>query len=446
MLQRTSVPQMRYRNLALAAAVLCVGFGLAFGFAAAAAVLAGAALVLGVAPLSAPRSESHAAGDAQPPAAPVPPLSVAEGDATSSAAPRGFVAAPSDTSVDRLTPLLVNLLDALPDPALVLDRELSVIHANAAAHDIFPAMRRGMSVRRATRAPELGEALVDVLLTRERRTVLLQERIPVERRLDVALAPLAGSSPSGPAVLVVMHDISERERLEKMRTDFIAHASHELRTPLAALRGFIETLQGPARDDAAARERFLGIMSAEAGRMTRLLDDLLSLSRVEMRAHIPPTGRVDVDQTLAEVFGMLEPVATAAAVTLVNSQPKSGYAVRGDQDEIIQVFVNLIQNAIKYGGSGGKVEVVVSSDHRSVNRPMVRVAVVDEGPGIAEQHIPRLTERFYRVDDRSSREKGGTGLGLAIVKHILNRHGGELKVRSKVGEGTTFLVELPRES
>lgn len=334
------------------------------------------------------------------------------------------------------------MVDALPDPVIAIDRDDVVLHANQAAHDIFPALRHGRPIALATRSPELADALSQALEDRMPRTVGLLERLPVERRLDAAISPLVGDSPELPAILVVLHDISERDRLAQMRADFIAHASHELRTPLAALRGFIETLQGPAKNDPAGRERFLAIMSTEALRMTRILDDLLSLARVEMRAHIAPTERVDVAEVVAEVVKSLEPLAVASKAQIKIEKPGGERFVRADRDEITQVFVNLVQNAIKYGRFGGTVQIRLS-DVRGPDRAAVAVAVIDNGPGIAEQHIPRLTERFYRVDDRSSREKGGTGLGLAIVKHILNRHHGQLRIESELGRGSKFTVELP---
>lgn len=335
-----------------------------------------------------------------------------------------------------------NIVDAMPDPVVAVDRDLLVVFANQAAHNIFTVLRHGGPIALVSRSPELAEALTDALHDGETRIVRLHERVPVERRLDATIAPLAAGAAGLPALIIVLHDISERDRLAQMRADFIAHASHELRTPLAALRGFIETLQGPARDDAAARERFLGIMATEALRMTRILDDLLSLARVEMRAHIAPTGRVGIKEALADVVRSLEPLAKSADATITLELPEQERFVRGDRDEIVQVFVNLVQNAIKYGRRGGAV-TVRASDMGGSDRTMISVAVTDDGPGIPEEHLPRLTERFYRVDDRSSREKGGTGLGLAIVKHILNRHQGSLKIASELGRGSTFTVEVP---
>jgi two-component system phosphate regulon sensor histidine kinase PhoR len=333
-------------------------------------------------------------------------------------------------------------MDALPVPTIIVDETFIVRHANRPARDVFTALREGGPIALATRAPEFARAIEAVLTDGKTERVLLHERVPVERRLDASLSPLEADGGGVGAVLIVLHDNSERDRLAQMRADFIAHASHELRTPLAALRGFIETLQGPARNDAVARERFLGIMGSESQRMSRLLDDLLSLSRVEMRAHLPPTGEVEIVETVREVIESLAQIAKAQGTEVTLDAAVGNRMIRGDHDEIVQVFVNLIQNAIKYGNKGGHVRVTVS-DIRSGASAWVRVAVTDDGPGIAEEHIPRLVERFYRVDDKSSREKGGTGLGLAIVKHVVTRHQGELRIDSRLGVGSTFAVEFP---
>lgn len=333
------------------------------------------------------------------------------------------------------------MIDAMPDPVIAVDRGQIVMHANQSALDLFPSMKVGAVIALASRSPELAEAIDHVVGDQVPRSVRLHERMPVERRLDATVSPLARDRSDLPAIVIVLHDVSERERLAQMRADFIAHASHELRTPLAALRGFIETLQGAAKNDAAARERFLGIMSSESQRMSRILDDLLSLARVEMHAHIAPTGHVDVNEVLSEVVESLEPIAAAVETTIQVDAPGDACIVRGDRDEIVQVLMNILQNAIKYGRQGGAVTVRVSYADSQQRR--LRIAITDDGPGIAEAHLPRLTERFYRVDDKSSREKGGTGLGLAIVKHILTRHRGELKISSKLGVGSTFTVELP---
>ena len=227
-----------------------------------------------------------------------------------------------------------------------------------------------------------------------------------------------------------------------MRSDFIANASHELRTPLASLKGFIETLRGPARNDSAARERFLSIMEAQAARMARILDDLLSLSRIEMRVHVAPEGEAELSGIVGAVTKSLQPLADEARIAVRFAPGAERFVVRGDRDELEQVFQNLIHNAIKYGREGGKVDVDISRREKR-DGGHIAIAVADDGPGIAEEHLPRLTERFYRVDTATSRERGGTGLGLAIVKHILTRHRGELDIASRLGEGSTFTVVLP---
>jgi two-component system phosphate regulon sensor histidine kinase PhoR len=224
-----------------------------------------------------------------------------------------------------------------------------------------------------------------------------------------------------------------------MRADFVANASHELRTPLAALSGFIDTLRGHARDDEEAREKFLGIMSVEAARMRRLIDDLLSLTRIEMNEHVPPHNRIQLDNVVRETAAALSPLARQDRITVEISTPANLPPVIGDRDELIQLFQNLMQNALKYGRENGHVWISCGQTPDG----QVFAAVKDDGEGIASSAIPRLTERFYRVDVKRSREKGGTGLGLAIVKHIVSRHQGRLQIESRLGEGSSFTVLLP---
>lgn len=336
-----------------------------------------------------------------------------------------------------------SVVDALPDAAIVLSGTGRVLRSSRSARDLFTTLRNGQTLDLATRNPDLLGAVEQALETRVSATVQTLERVPVERRLSATIAPLQprGVDIEGPALLLVFRDISQEERLAQMRADFIANASHELRTPLTSLRGFIETLQGLARDDPEARNKFLEIMSTQASRMTRLLDDLLSLSRLEMRAHVAPRGEVEVNVLVREVVDLLQPIAREAGITMTFAAEAAECLVRGDRDELVQVFQNLVQNAIKYGGS--HVEVVVTRTFGTGRaRDRVIVEVRDDGPGIAEEHLPRLTERFYRVDVAASRDKGGTGLGLAIVKHVLNRHGGQLRITSTPGTGSTFAVVL----
>jgi two-component system phosphate regulon sensor histidine kinase PhoR len=334
------------------------------------------------------------------------------------------------------------VVDAIFDPALVLDGFGNVIHHNASLPELFPRIQIGQPISRSSRSPELLEA-IDRVRDKECILVDIEERVPVQRRVCAIVTALGGDRDPSPAQLIVFRDISDQEKLAQMRADFVAHASHELRTPLASLRGFIETLQGPARDDSQARDRFLAIMAEQAARMTRLIDDLLSLSRIEMHAHLPPRDAIDLNNVVDLVIQSLEPEARSVDVAM-ELDPLPGTAlVRGDRDELIQVFQNLVQNAIKYGRRGGRVVVHLAREPASTGRPSrIRVAVSDDGPGIARDHLPRLTERFYRVNVAMSRDKGGTGLGLAIVKHIVARHRGTLDIASTVGQGSTFAVLL----
>jgi two-component system, OmpR family, phosphate regulon sensor histidine kinase PhoR len=243
-------------------------------------------------------------------------------------------------------------------------------------------------------------------------------------------------------VLLTFHDLTPLRRVEEMRADFVANASHELRTPLAALSGFIETLQGPARDDTKARERFLAIMQEQAHRMARLIDDLLSLSRIELNAHRRPDKPVDLVPIVRQVVDGLETLARDRGVG-VNVEGENALLILGDRDELVRLFENLVENALKYGAPGKRVDIKLAPGTTADGEPEAQVAVRDYGPGIAPEHLPRLTERFYRVDVTESRAQGGTGLGLALVKHILNRHRGRLTIDSAPGAGATFTVHLP---
>lgn len=335
------------------------------------------------------------------------------------------------------------LADALPDPVIVLNPSGQVRFVNAPAHRLFATLREGSHISSVIRTPEFLDAVGQAPERGRAVTVTYAERVPVGRRMAATVAPLAHDPGQSSDILVLLRDLTEGERINQMRADFIANASHELRTPLASLRGFIETLQGSAKDDAGAQERFLPIMAEQASRMTRLIDALLSLSRVEMNAHVPPSDTVDLNDVIDHAKDTLDPLARETGVKLEVSRFARPALVRGDRDELVQVVQNLVQNALKYGDKGG--EVLIEAKHiPSIGRQAGRytIAVIDQGPGIAPEHLPRLTERFYRIDVASSREKGGTGLGLAIVKHILNRHRGELAIASVPGKGSTFTVLL----
>lgn len=358
----------------------------------------------------------------------------------------GISAVPAQPAADGGA-LLRAVVQALPDPSLALDRDGRVVALNTSVLGIAPALRVGEPALLVLRTPELIDAVRRVLANRLPERVEFSERLSAGRWLEVFINPIAAPADSHALqrdlILLTFHDLSQARRIEEMRADFVANASHELRTPLAALSGFIETLKGPARDDAVARERFLNIMESQATRMARLIDDLLSLSRIELNAHLRPDKPVDLLSVVRQVIDALQTLARDRGVEVSISPPSEPLIVPGDRDELIRVFENLIENALKYGASGKRVEVTLARAGEDTDKPEAVVAVRDHGPGIAAEHLPRLTERFYRVDVAGSRAQGGTGLGLALVKHVLNRHRGRLSIESRLGDGATFTVRLP---
>jgi len=341
-----------------------------------------------------------------------------------------------------------SVIDVIPDALVLLDGNRRVVEANTAARELFGVRLVGRDFSQVLRHPSAVEAMDQVLasstVSREEITLLS----PGERHFMLAALPIADKAAGGeaaPAMAIALHEITTLKRSEQLRADFVANASHELRTPLASVIGFIETLQGPAKGDPAAQERFLEIMAQESARMARLIDDLLSLSRIELDEHVVPSDSVDMSHV---VDGVVEALSLAArdremsiAVDLDAGMPP----VIGDADQLTQVFQNLIDNAIKYGRAGSTIRIGGKVVERlpETGGPGVAVKVTNDGEGIAREHLPRLTDRFYRVDPARSRKKGGTGLGLAIVKHIVNRHRGRMLFESELGVGTTVTVYLP---
>ena len=363
------------------------------------------------------------------------------------------------------------MLDSLPDPVVLAAADEvegtpgpRILFANAAARELLRTPREGAHLPAAIRNPGVLEAMDEALLGRIKAEAIYEEGGARGRVWRAMARPLATNE--GQLALLWMRDETDARRSERMRADFLANASHELRTPLASLTGFVETLRGHARDDEQARERFLGIMANQADRMARLIDDLLSLSRIELSEHIAPSGEVDLGMAVTDVVDALGPLAKEKGVTLdVRHDGGGRVKVTGDRDQIIQVVQNLVANAIKYAGAGGTVTVetvvdataeeaaaprnpaaarlsLLSPDHAHAGRYAV-LRVSDTGPGIARQYLPRLSERFYRVEGQKSGDRSGTGLGLAIVKHIVNRHRGGITVESIEGEGAAFIAYLP---
>lgn len=332
-------------------------------------------------------------------------------------------------------------LAALDIPVMVLSGDASVLYQNRAAEKAFGEAAIGAHISARLRSPGILDMVSETIATNAPNQIEHSERLPSERVYIVRSAPVEfdEQQPADERFFVLsFRDISEVRRIDRMRSDFVANASHELRTPLASLRGFIETIQGPAKNDGKAQERFLGIMLDQATRMSRLVDDLLSLSRLELKSHIAPDQKVDLVPLLCHVRDSLAPLANDVGVDIVLHLPLGKAEVLGDRDELVQVFENLMENACKYGQEGKTVDVFLKN---APGEP-VEVTVVDKGPGIPAEHVPRLTERFYRVSIEDSRSKKGTGLGLAIVKHILTRHRARLIVKSEVGKGTSFTVRF----
>ncbi len=377
----------------------------------------------------------------------------------------------------------VRALEALPDPVLLISAgdpddhaARRIDHANAAARELLRIPASGALVVAAVRRPEVLEALDETLYGRlPRRAAFETAGTGPDRYLTAWTLPLESDAPTGaePArahALLLLRDETEARRAERRRVDFLANASHELRTPLASLGGFIETLRGHAKDDPVARERFLGIMAAQTERMGRLTEDLLVLSRAELNEHVPPQGRCDLALVAADVADALAPVAAERrAVLSLHLAPGGAAELVGDRDQLVQAVQNLVANALKYSPPDGRVEITLSpplpaeealaagegpgpatggarvaivAPERESGRRLLRLSVVDAGPGIRREHLPRLAERFYRVEGQKSGERNGTGLGLAIVKHIVGRHRGGLVVESTPGVGTRMSLLL----
>lgn len=431
----------------------------AIAAAAAALILAMLIAIAFAASLAAARRAIERLGEANEPASTAPPPLVAQALWPGLMRLRAAYDARLVEAETRLA-AAETVIAAIPDPLLLIDHRRRIVRANKEAAALIGRRAEPGDLAGALRNPVLLSA-VDALLRGEAargpghsdsghsdsgrsdpgRSIEFTLSGATDRVLRAHLARIDGPALDGAVALLILDDITAVKRTEQMRADFIANAGHELKTPLAALIGFIETLLGPARDDAAARERFLAIMHEQARRMARLVDDLLSLSRIELNEHVAPTGRVGLAPVIEEVARGLELRAAERGIRIVARLPPDLPDVQGDRDELVQVFQNLLDNAIKYARPHSEI-TVTGSLGGSAASAHVRVAVADQGEGIAGEHLPRLTERFYRVDTARSRQLGGTGLGLAIVKHLVNRHRGRLEIASRPGQGSTFTVCL----
>jgi two-component system, OmpR family, phosphate regulon sensor histidine kinase PhoR len=333
------------------------------------------------------------------------------------------------------TALLSDYVEALPDGALIVDASGNIVAANDFTRDALQLEPKGLLVHSVLRNSTITSAIAEVWAAKAPVTVDVEIYGKLPRQFGVYIAPIGGSG----NLLITLRDLTREQRLEKMRSDFVANASHEMRTPLATIMGTIETLQGAARNDPKARDMFLDTMLVQARRMKRLIDDLLTLSRIELNEHVRPNAKVDLLDVAKQARGNLNELAKAHKVE-VEVMGGTQALVRGDSEELLQVAQNLLENAVKYGSNGGHVEIEVQSSGETGRAVL---SVRDFGKGIAKVHLPRLTERFYRVNAQESRAQGGTGLGLAIVKHIVSRHRGQLEIQSELGQGSTFSVTIP---
>jgi len=370
--------------------------------------------------------------------------------------------APARPDVDVL---MRQLLGALPDATFIVDRDGRMDWANVRARTSLNLPQSGHRLAAALRDPRLLEAILDVATGGEPQSVPFTPAGPLE---EFFRAQIAGFEIQGKRyAMIVVHDETAAKKVERMRVDFLANASHELRTPLAAIVGSIETLTGHARNDPAGQERFLGIMQVQADRMRRLIDDLLSLSKIELNEHVPPHGEADLEAVIRETIDTLSPISARKKVTVTLKRAAGNVVVLGNRDELVQVAQNLIDNAIKYAPEGGNVDVEVGGDvprdqlgsiarrnseaaHVSLAAPRADpdrvygyIRVSDNGSGMPRASLPRLSERFFRVEEAKNSDRVGTGLGLAIVKHIINRHRGGLFVESQQGQGSSFMICAP---
>jgi two-component system phosphate regulon sensor histidine kinase PhoR len=362
-----------------------------------------------------------------------------------------------------------NLADTIQDAVVMLDQRERVIYANPRARELLKIKNLGRPLSTYVREPGIRSVIQKALLGQATEAVTYHVEDPTDRHIRLMASPftLDISDPPRPMALVFFYDVTEYMLAHTQRADFLANASHELKTPIASLLGYIETLRGHAKDDPKAQEKFLGIMQSQAERMQRLIDDLLSLRRIEQIQHIAPHETADLYLSAKAAIEAVEPLAKKRGVT-IKLQGEREAPVTGQQDELIQLVLNLLDNAVKISES--KTDITLSIERQESwqpgqafletdfsanagNRRIVSpvrtdqahfvLRLRDQGPGFARDHLPRLGERFYRIaGDLSSKEKG-TGLGLAIVKHITRRHRGGLLIQSALGEGTEFTVLLP---
>jgi len=342
------------------------------------------------------------------------------------------------------------LVDTLPDILIMINDDKKIVRTNRAARAIFGQNLASRALAEIIPNEDLTDAVNSVVEDLRGREVEFRIQEPVLRDFLAVIERFPIPSPGGMSIVITMNDITELKAVEQMRADFVANASHEIRTPLACIAGFIETLQGPAKNDEEAREEFLKLMAEQAERMKQLISDLLSLSKIEMNAHSIPTDAVDVPKVVGKVVDQLQHTAAQKNVTLRIDPQGEIPPAKGEENELAQVVHNFVGNAIKYGFADSEVIITIAvtadlppdQNMRNYSR-VIMIAVRDRSEGIPKEHLARLTERFYRVDSARTRGVGGTGLGLAIAKGIMARHRGAITIDSVVGKGSTFSAYVP---
>tara|TARA_B110000046_G_scaffold12526_1_gene12353 strand:+ start:167 stop:1255 length:1089 start_codon:yes stop_codon:yes gene_type:complete len=348
------------------------------------------------------------------------------------------------------------ILNSLDDAIIIVDSENKILYQNSYSEKIFSNNFSGLPISNLVRDPIILESYQNVIRTKENHAVIFVasnfiDNLDIRENIfDVSIRYVDNADDF--FIIITLKNITIQRNIERMRTDFIANVSHELKTPMSTIIGFLETINSTAIDDKEAQKKFIDIISREANRMSRLIEDLLVISRIESNEHIFPTSRVDIYKLINQVKQNLMKSAMEKSIKINVNTFEGELFILGNEDELLQVFTNLFENSIKYANQGSAItanyrlensNVLDNNQTKLVKSTFTVIEIIDQSEGIPEKHISRLTERFYRIDAGRSREVGGTGLGLTIVKHILNKHRASLDIASKVGVGSVFTVKFP---
>jgi len=353
---------------------------------------------------------------------------------------RSFQKNNTEISGDRLTKndLQELFINQLEDIIIILNKFNIITYSNKAAVENFGSNIEGKHIGSEIRIPELLDAIDNNKIDKELKKIDIELKIPVFKFYKISIASIKSDH-----TLVIIRDFTEMRKSQNMRSDFIANASHELRTPLVSLKGFLETITDSAKDDPKSQKKFLEIMKSEANKMEVLIEDLMLLSRIELQEHIRLKDKVDIKEVIENVILLNSKKISEKKINVnLNIKEKERFVI-GDKEKLSAVFLNLLDNAIKYSGNSKSVKIE-SFENTSGLKNYTSISVIDEGFGIAPEDIHRITERFFRTENAKKLKIEGTGLGLAITKHIINQHRGELKITSKFGKGSEFIVSLPK--